>query len=155
VLPAGPLREPVSAAAARCQAAVLIGPDRTGAMARLPPGLPVLQAHLEQTPEVADLIGHPVLAFAGIARPEKFFEGLEQAGVTLVARQPFPDHHGYTTRELQHVLETASRLGATPVTTPKDAQRLPPALAAQVRVVGVRLVWDDEAAIERLLGRER
>ena len=72
----------------------------------------------------------------------------------VVARQPFPDHHGYTTRELQHVLETASRLGATPVTTPKDAQRLPPALAAQVRVVGARLVWDDEAAIERLLGRK-
>jgi hypothetical protein len=29
--------------------------------------------------------------------------------------------------------------------------RLPPALVAQVRVVGVRLVWDDDAAIERLL----
>ena len=31
VLPAGPLREPVAAGAARCQAAVLIGPDAAGA----------------------------------------------------------------------------------------------------------------------------
>jgi hypothetical protein len=37
------------------------------------------------------------------------------------------------------------------VTTPKDAARLPPALLGQVRVVGVMLVWDDAAAIERLL----
>jgi len=29
--------------------------------------------------------------------------------------------------------------------------RLPPAFLARVRVVGVRLVWDDDAAIERLL----
>ena len=49
------------------------------------------------------------------------------------------------------MLETAARLGATAVTTPKDAVRLPPALRAQVRVVGVRLAWDDDAAIERLL----
>ena len=54
VLPAGPLREPVAAGAARCQAAVLIGADATGAAAHLPAGLPVLRARLEQGPEVAD-----------------------------------------------------------------------------------------------------
>ena len=37
VLPAGPLREPVAAGAARCQAAVLIGEDIAGAAAALPP----------------------------------------------------------------------------------------------------------------------
>ncbi|MDE2581170.1 MAG: tetraacyldisaccharide 4'-kinase, partial [Rhodospirillales bacterium] len=44
VLPAGPLREPVAAAAARCAAAVLIGEDRHGARAALQPALPVLRA---------------------------------------------------------------------------------------------------------------
>src|SRR3954470_20366902 len=48
VLPAGPLREPAAAAAARCQAAVLIGADATGALARLPPHLPVLRTDLKQ-----------------------------------------------------------------------------------------------------------
>jgi tetraacyldisaccharide 4'-kinase len=151
VLPAGPLREPVAAGAARCQAAVLIGADETGAVARLPPELPLLRARLEQGSEIAGLIGQRVLAFAGIALPEKFFEGLEQAGVMVVARRPFPDHHPYTAPEIQDVLETAKRLDAIAVTTPKDAVRLPPALRAGVRVVGVRLVWDDEAVIESLL----
>lgn len=151
VLPAGPLREPVAAGAARCQAAVLIGTDETGATAQLPPGLPVLRARLQQGPEVADLVGQPVLAFAGIARPEKFFDGLWQAGVTVVAHRSFPDHHPYTAREIQDVLDTATQLQATPVTTPKDAVRLPPAMRPRVRVVGASLVWDDDAAITRLL----
>jgi tetraacyldisaccharide 4'-kinase len=151
VLPAGPLREPVLAGAARCQAAVLIGTDATGAAVQLPVGLPVLHARLEQGPEIADLVGRPVVAFAGIARPEKFFDGLAQGGVSVVARRPFPDHYAYTMREIQDIVETAARLGATAVTTPKDAVRLPPALLGQVRVVGVRLVWDDAVAIERLL----
>ncbi len=151
VLPAGPLREPVAAGAARCQAAVLIGTDETGATAQLPASLPVLRARLEQGAEVAALVGQRVLAFAGIARPEKFFDGLERAGVSVVAREPFPDHHAYSAAQLREVLETAARLGVTAVTTPKDAVRLPPALRARVRVVGVRLVWQDEAAIEHLL----
>ena len=45
VIPSGPLREPVAAAAARCQAAVLVGEDETGALAQLPPGLPDRRGH--------------------------------------------------------------------------------------------------------------
>jgi len=151
VLPAGPLREPVAACAARCQAAVLIGPDEAGTIAHLPPALKLLCAHLEQGPEVAALIGRRALAFAGIARPEKFFDGLDRAGVTLVACQPFSDHHSFTTRELRDLIETARSLQAIAVTTPKDAARLPPEFRAQIQVVGVKQVWDEDAAIERLL----
>ena len=154
VLPAGPLREPVAAGAARCQAAVLIGADETGAIVQLPPGLPLLQARLEQGPEIAGLLGQLVFAFAGIARPEKFFDGLEQAGITLAARRSFPDHHVYTAREIEDVVETARRLDAIATTTPKDAVRLPPALRAQARVVSVRLAWEDPAAIEALLAAQ-
>ncbi len=151
VLPAGPLREWIASGAARCQAAVLIGADERGALAKLPAGLPVLHARLEQGREVEDLVGRPVLAFAGLARPDKFFDGLQRAGVTIAERRSFPDHHRYTVREIQRVLETARQLQATPVTTPKDAVRLPATLSAEIRVVGVRLVWDDDAAITRLL----
>src|SRR5690606_16410309 len=51
VIPSGPLREPVANAAARCRAAVLIGEDETGALAALPPSLPVLRARLVPGPE--------------------------------------------------------------------------------------------------------
>ena len=95
VIPSGPLREPVFAAAARCQAAVLIGEDETGALAQLPPGLPVLRARLVPGPEAAALAGKPVVAFCGIANPRKFFSTLQEAGAVLAARHPFADHYPF------------------------------------------------------------
>ncbi len=151
VLPAGPLREPVVAAASRCQAAVVIGKDVAGATAKLPPGLPVLRAELVQDDGVAALVGRRVLAFAGIAFPEKFFAGLERAGVILAGRAAFADHHAFTSTELASLAAKASELESVLVTTPKDAVRLP--AGADVRVVDVHLAWEDAAAIEGLLDR--
>jgi tetraacyldisaccharide 4'-kinase len=49
------------------------------------------------------------------------------------------------------VLAEAARLDAVPVTTPKDAVRLPAVLRAEVRVADVAIAWEDPAAIEALL----
>jgi tetraacyldisaccharide 4'-kinase len=106
---------------------------------------------LEPGPEVAGLIGRRVLAFAGLALPDKFFTGLARAGVEVVARRPFPDHHTYTETELHTLLADAARLDAVPVTTPKDAVRLPGHVCERVQVIGVTLVWQDEAALNALL----
>ena len=151
VLPAGPLREPV-AAAARCRAAVLIGPDAHGALAALPPGLPVLRARLVPDPaDAAALRGRRVLAFAGIARPEKFIASLEEAGVSVAARESFADHHRFAPAELRRLFDRAARLGAVAVTTAKDAVRLAPEARARVAVLGIALEWDDPAALAALL----
>ena len=153
VMPAGPLREPVAVAAARCQAAVLIGPDTSHATTLLPPDLPVLRADLVQQASIAALAGRKALAFAGIALPEKFFEPLRQAGATLIAARPFPDHHIYTERELSSLLREAGDRQAILVTTPKDAVRLPTAVRARVTIVGVGLKWREPRQIDQLLAK--
>jgi tetraacyldisaccharide 4'-kinase len=153
VLPAGPLREPVAAASARCQAAVLIGPDLSGSAAHLPRDLPVLRADLVQDSSIAALAGRRVVAFAGIALPEKFFAPLRQAGAVLVTVRPFPDHHAYTERELDALAREASERNAQLVTTPKDAVRLPGAFRTLVTVVGVGLAWSDPTQVDRFLER--
>ncbi len=149
VLPAGPLREPVLAAASRCRAAVLIGPDTSGALAQLPPDLPVMRAETRQGTEIASLTRHRVYAFAGIAHPNKFFTALERNGITLVGRESFPDHHVFTATELARIEKAATALDAVLVTTPKDAVRLPADLS--VKIVSVSLVWDNDTAIDALL----
>ncbi len=151
VLPAGPLRETVEAAASRCQAAVLIGADATQATMRLPPGLPVLRADMVQDKSVAGLAGRAVVAFAGIAIPEKFFTPLRDAGATLVTARSFPDHHPYTARELSELLREVRDRRAILVTTPKDAVRLPSAVRSEVTVVEVRLCWQEPEQIDQLL----
>ncbi|MCC6720223.1 MAG: tetraacyldisaccharide 4'-kinase [Acetobacteraceae bacterium] len=146
VHPAGPLREPIAAAAARCGAAILIGADATGALAHLPPILPVLRAHLVSDPPPPGAL----IAIAGIGRPEKFRETLEAAGGDVRRLHDFPDHHAYTEAELRPILAAAG--DATVVTTPKDMIRVPPALRAAIVAVGVRLAWDDppDILLERL-----
>lgn len=150
LLPAGPLREPVAIAASRCQAAVLIGPDDTGALFELPDRLPVLRADL--VPDCATpLERRAVIAFAGIGRPEKFFRSVVALGAQIVARHAFPDHHVYSNRDAARLLDEAARRGATLVTSAKDFVKLPDRLKAESLVVGVRLAWEDEAALDRLL----
>jgi tetraacyldisaccharide 4'-kinase len=150
LLPAGPLREPVAEAAARCRAAVLMGPDEAGIAGRLA-GLPVLPARLvvERPPGLP--AGARVLAFAGIGRPAKFFDSCRALGLEVVETAAFPDHHPYGAAELAGLAQRAAAVGAVLVTTAKDQVRLPPAARATVYVVPARLAWADEAAVERLL----
>ncbi|HWT08106.1 MAG TPA: tetraacyldisaccharide 4'-kinase, partial [Roseomonas sp.] len=151
VIPAGPLREPVAAAASRCNAAILIGDDETGALAQLPPGLPVLRARLKPGPEAELLAGQPVFAFCGIANPRKFFATLQEAGAFLAGRQAYADHYPFDEGDLRDLLAEADSLRATPVTTRKDFVRIPPAFRNRVTVVTVQLEWEEPAAIELLL----
>jgi tetraacyldisaccharide 4'-kinase len=140
LLPAGPLREPVAAAAARVQAAVLIGEDTANAAAALPAGLPILRARL--TPACAiSLANQRVVAFAGIGRPEKFFASVTQLGATITAQIPYPDHHVYTESDANSLLTTAARHNAKLVTTTKDHVKLPPTLRAATIPVTVTLTW--------------
>jgi len=150
LLPAGPLREPVMAAAGRVDAAVLIGPDETGALAHLPPALPVLRAAL--IADCGERLGRrPVIAFAGIGRPEKFFRSVLALGAEIVATHAFPDHHMYNAADASRLLHEAADRGATLVTTAKDYVKLPAALREQSLIITVHLEWEDEAALAALL----
>jgi tetraacyldisaccharide 4'-kinase len=151
VIPAGPLREPVAAAAARCRAAILIGRDECGALDQLPKGMPVLRAKLVPGPEAAMLAGQPVFAFCGIANPAKFFATLQEAGAVLAGREAFADHYPYDAGDIKDLLVQAEALRAVPVTTKKDFVRIPPEFRSRVTVATVGLAWEEPAAIESLL----
>jgi len=150
VIPAGPLREPVAAALARTDAVLLMGEDESGIAASVG-ATPVLRAML--APVAGTVLDGPVVAFAGIGRPEKFFRTVTDAGARLVAAHGFPDHHSYDTRALERLEAEAAAAHARLVTTAKDAARLSPAWRARVSVLAVEVRWQDEAALDALLAR--
>ena len=92
-----------------------------------------------------------VVAFAGIGRPEKFFGSVQGLGADLMARLPFPDHHRYSAADARRLTRLAAGLDAHLVTTAKDFVKLPEALRTRTMVVTVRLVWEDSAALQKLL----
>lgn len=151
LMPAGPLRESVADGLARAQAMIVIGEDRHGIAASLDGKLPVLRARLEPDASALRLAGRTVLAFAGIARPAKFYETLRRLGCNVAITQDFADHHPYTPDEIMALCESASAFGALPVTTEKDLARFPAEARGMVETMRVRLTWDDPAAVEALL----
>ncbi|NQW11369.1 MAG: tetraacyldisaccharide 4'-kinase, partial [Alphaproteobacteria bacterium] len=157
VMPAGPLREPLADALSRVDAVAMVGADTAGVVASLGGAKPIHHAHLEPLPGTERLAGRKLLAFAGIGRPGKFFDTLEKLGAVLVDRVGFPDHHRFSEMEVMALVERAHALDATPITTEKDAVRLPPDARRMVEVLPVALVWRDPvpvtAWLERVLAR--
>ena len=154
VIPAGPLREPIADALERADEVIIVGPDELELEAQLRSRVPVLNVALAVPPNTAaDVRGRRVVAFAGIARPQKFLQTLAQVGCEIVKTYEFADHHFYSANEVMEIVESAIRLKATPVTTTKDAARLPKLALPMVKVLPVEVAWPNEGALDGVLDR--
>ena len=160
VIPAGPLRAPMAAQWPRADAVIVVDEGAAGARVAgeaAARGLPVLAARLVPDPAAAvGLAGKPVLAFAGIGHPRKFFRTLEACGARLVRTRAFPDHHGFGAGEVSKLLREARREGLVPVTTEKDRVRLealglPADALAAIAVLPVGLAFREPDAVRRML----
>jgi tetraacyldisaccharide 4'-kinase len=153
-VPAGPLRAPVSVQLPFVRALIVLGGGDAAAsrIAALAPGKPLIRASLEPDAlAAAPLIGREVVAFAGIARPEKFYATLRRVGAQIVATRDFADHHAYTQREVEALIEEAGRRGALLTTTEKDLVRLTARHARAVVTLPVTLRFEEPGSVRRLL----
>jgi len=149
LIPAGPLREPVAQGLARADGIILVG---NGENVLPTSSAPVMRAHL--VPERPDALqGRKVFAFAGIGRPDKFFETLRNLGAELTDTRPFPDHHRFTPAELSSLRKDAQDDGAVLVTTEKDFVRLAREDRDGILTLPVRAAFTNETSLSRLLDR--
>ena len=147
VIPAGPLRTPFASGLAQLDIAVINGADETGLAPRLSRKVPVFTAALR--PEAGGIEAFedtPLLAFAGIGRPARFFASVEAIGGQIAKRLSFADHHLYSQQDLAQIQEDAQRHGAELITTQKDWMRLPADWRGRVAMLPVSVDMDDEAA---------
>jgi tetraacyldisaccharide 4'-kinase len=160
VMPAGPLRETAASGLARADALVVLGGggDKSEAYIgetekNLAARLPCLRAELVPVAGAQSdaLKGRRVFAFAGIGRPEKFFQTLRDLGAEVVGTEAFADHQPYTRTTLERLRLAAAAAKAQLVTTAKDAVRLGP--AQDIAVLEVTLAWEDKGTLLALLER--
>lgn len=152
IFPAGPLRETLSDALAKSHAIVALG----AAPLALPVAhtLPVFRARIAPTALWETLRGAQVFAFAGLANNDKFFRMCSAHGMHIADSASFPDHHRYSDADVKLLLHRASLLGATPVTTEKDAVKLTPEQRARITVLPIELHWENRMdVLQYLIGR--
>lgn len=159
IFPAGPLRAPLSAQLKRTDALLVVGEQSdagdivAAAKAR---GLPVLHGRLiPDAAAVTELKGRKVLAFAGIGDPEKFFATAEEAGIAVVQRRAFPDHHTFSVEEVAALIMEADENGLALLTTEKDRARMigdtiTESLAARAHVLPVKMEVREMEELKRL-----
>ena len=157
-LPAGPMRAPADKQMLKADCLILVGEgdaaeDAVHLAGRK--GLPILHAHLKPQPN-DNLLARRLFAFAGIGRPQKFFETLKGLGLEVRKTRAFPDHHCYSLADVKSLLTEAEEAGLTLVTTSKDMARLETSdgelfhwIASSTEVLDVRMEIDNE---DRLAG---
>lgn len=135
VIPAGPLRAPISAQIGLADIVVVTrgtgtaDPDlQTFLSANSEAPIVTAETHARHGAE--RFRGQRLVAFVGIAHPERFFATLESLGAVIVERCVFADHHAYSETEARHLIGVAQRANADLVTTEKDLARLSGAVGA-------------------------
>ena len=183
LLPAGPLREGVSALS-RADAVVVMGQGEAPFASRrdeaprgpVAPSLPgwkgssaaplglrastrvcAVVSSVTQTEgeDPSSLAGRSVVAVAAIARPERFLADLERTGSRIVASVLRRDHHRFDEAD-RRAIDAAAAHADLVVTTEKDLVKLAHgALAAPLRALRVEVLVDSAAEEGRLLERAR
>ena len=154
IFPAGPLRESLSSALVRADGIVLIGQDKVGIKEILSTRglvIPVFRANSFFGTEAEALSKKPIVAFAGIAYPEKFFQALRKFGFRVASTFSFSDHYFFTKHDLDNLRKEAKSSNAQLVTTEKDATRLLPKDLETISVLTMSLDWVDDRPLDAIL----
>jgi tetraacyldisaccharide 4'-kinase len=146
-LPAGPNRELLENALKRADAVMIIGPDETNLRAKIKDtALFTAQFKTSHTPQ-----HQAYMAFAGIGRPQKFFDTLTENNFNVIETRSFPDHHHYSNTELQNLITLAKQKSAQLITTEKDFMRLPENIKPRVLTLPVSLEIQELDALLNLI----
>lgn len=125
VAPAGHLREPLGAAL--LADAVLVAGSEEDVVAVAQAAKHPTIFRVKTTYEALSLepeANRRVVAFAGIARPERFFNAVRSLGYEVARELTFADHHWYTARDIGSIQAAAREANAALIiTTEKDAVR--------------------------------
>ena len=157
VMPAGPLRESLASGVSKADAVIIVGNDdmcvinHPALSAKSAP--PVIRAKLKPFGDLPEK-NKPYIAFAGIGNPDKFFSTLIENGYNIVESIPFSDHHNYSDAEINNLIHKAEDGGYELITTEKDQVRLPLFSRNKIRILPVKIVWDDVTQIYNILMRK-
>ena len=149
LIPAGPMREPLRAGLKKADFVVLVGDPKKDLLKKLA-GKTVVKANIIPL-NLAKFSGKKLIAFCGLAFPQKFFSLLTQNGLEVIETHGFADHHIYKAFEVENLYKIASEKNAILVTTKKDWVKFPAALQEKVSYLDIELEFENKELVKKLL----
>ncbi len=152
VMPAGPLREPLKSGLKRIDGVIVVGNPEVQRLTFNDIKKPLLHASISiNKGDWATLKNKRLVAFAGLAHPDKFFETLRLENFDIQHTVSFPDHHFYNKDDLEMLQRFSQEYCADLVTTQKDWVRLPKPLQKKIHQLRIQLEYDERLKFQHLL----
>tara|TARA_Y100000590_G_scaffold429494_1_gene542116 strand:+ start:986 stop:1915 length:930 start_codon:yes stop_codon:yes gene_type:complete len=125
VIPAGPLREKLTSLK-RCDYIFINGSKNIESEKMLKKFNPMMKIFYFKYDfiNLDNIKNKKILAFAGIANPQNFFDLLRNNDIDVVDTIDFPDHYNFKKKDIIDLNNIAKKLDASLVTTEKDYFRL-------------------------------
>ena len=117
----------------------------------VPDHIPIIESKFEIKKENKSFKGQKIVAFAGIAYPEKFFNSLKDQGANIIKEISYPDHHIYNENDLLSLVETANKTQSILVSTKKDYVRIPKSYRSLVNTLEGEIIFKDEQLLREIL----
>lgn len=143
--PAGPMRENFQEGLKRIDHIILINF----------PAIPdwAMDKPCTQAETITDICptANRYLAFAGIGYPEKFYNLLIKKGFNIVFSQSFADHHEYTSKDIDRLLQQARQYNAQLITTEKDLVKIPKNVRKNIQSLKIQIKADLGEIVNKVL----
>jgi len=151
-IPAGPLREPLSAL--RRSKIILINgkknEDFENKIKSINNEINIFYSkYIAQNSN--KFLNENILAFAGIGNPENFFDLLKENNINVEKKISFPDHYNYSKKELDKLLKISKENNLKLLTTEKDFFRIKHFNITDIDYLTIKLEIINEELFEKEL----
>ena len=155
IFPLGPLREQISSGLSRADAIILVGNNHKNThkidSLRTENKIPILEGFINKKKKSTNNNNKKVLAFSGIAFPDKFFKTLKDMGYTVIKTKVFPDHYPYTLKDMIKLKNYAENYGLKLITTEKDIVRVPKRFHEFIDIIKIEFQFKNSEKIKEMI----
>ena len=152
VIPSGPLRESIARGLSRTNLIIVIGEITNDVKKKIANNVPIIYANFEISKNNQIFKNQKIIAFAGIAYPEKFYNSLKDQGGVIEKEVSYPDHHIFDENDVLYLAELANKKKSILVTTKKDFVRIPKSYRSLISTLNGEIKFDDESLLLEILG---
>ena len=153
LIPSGPMRQSLAEVAKNIDLFVIIGQKNMQIEEEIlqqNSHAKILSAHIFAS-NLDKFINKNIVAFCGIAYPQKFFDFVKNIGLNLVETNIFADHYNYKNEDLERLYQESLAKNLKLITTKKDWVKFPKNFQEKIDYLDIKLDFDDQILVKNLL----